>query len=325
MDRVAEAIGLSWAHDRGILGRGISVVVMDTGICKHKDFFFNKNRVIVFKDFLNGRESFYDDNGHGTHVCGILGGDGTMSDGLYKGIAPECNLIVLKVLNRQGNGNVPDVLEGLRWVIENKEKYNIRIVNISVGTSKTELAHEDSILVRGVNEVWDHGIVVVTAAGNGGPNPQSIGAPGISRKIITVGAYDDINAFSAKGGTMQNYSGRGPTLSCIKKPDIVAPGSNILSCNLINPYNYLNFPIALGTISSGSKSKNLFSNMYISKSGTSMSTPMVSGAIALLLSVFPEMSNLEVKVRLKNSAVNMGLSHQHQGWGKLDIKRLLNI
>lgn len=328
MNRAGKLIGLSWAHSRGILGQGIGVAVMDTGICRHNDFFSNKDRTIIFKDFLNGRDNCYDDNGHGSHVCGILGGNGTMSNGLYTGVAPGCNLIVLKVLNKQGNGNVPDVLAGLQWIIENKEKYNIRIVNISVGTSKAELAHEDSILVKGVNDVWDHNIIVVTAAGNGGPSPQSIGAPGISRKIITVGACDDENAFTSKGTTMHNYSGRGPTLSCIKKPDIVAPGSNIVSCNLTYPCHYTTFPIGFSSNkqfseSSSGNQQNLFSNMYVSKSGTSMSTPMVSGAIALLLSIYPEMTNREVKVRLKNNAVDLGLSHERQGWGKLDIPLLL--
>lgn len=329
MNQAGKLIGVKWAHDRNILGRGISVVVMDTGICKHKDFFSNTTRDIIFKDFLNGRDNYYDDNGHGSHVCGILCGNGYMSNGYYMGVAPECNLIVLKVLNKHGNGNVPDVLDGLKWIMENKEQYNIRIVNISVGTSKVELAYEDSILVEGVNAVWDAGIIVVTAAGNGGPSPQSIGAPGISRKVITVGACDDENAFTSKGTTMKHYSGRGPTLSCIKKPDIVAPGSNIVSCNLVP--NHHGIQMGLSTIFSPHKrndsntpsQQNLFHNMYTAKSGTSMSTPMVSGAIALLLSKYPEMSNREVKVRLKNSAIDLGMNHEHQGWGRLDIPNLL--
>jgi serine protease AprX len=100
-------------------------------------------------------------------VAGIIGGSGYASGGLFCGIAPKCNLISVKVLNHKGNGNISDVLAGLQWVIDNKEKYNIRVLNISVGTSMGDNVDEDSLLVRGVDAVWDSGIVVVVAAGDG--------------------------------------------------------------------------------------------------------------------------------------------------------------
>lgn len=313
MNHAAETIHLKWAHERKLFGENIGVAVLDTGICPvHPDFAEKKKRIVAFVDMVNGRTNVYDDNGHGTHVFGILGGDGTASDGIYTGVAPRCNMIGVKVLNHKGNGNVADVLRGLAWVIENKDRYHIRIVNISVGTTSKEPASEDSVLVRAVNEVWDAGIIVVAAAGNGGPGPKSIGSPGISRKVITVGASDDDIMVDLFGSHSKDYSGRGPTGACIKKPDIVAPGSNIVSCSLIRR----TFGIGLSGNSSGSR-------YYTTKSGTSMATPMVSGAISLLLGKYPEMSSREIKIRLKNSAEDLGLSHQKQGWGLLNIETLL--
>ena len=304
MNRVAEIIDLKWAHSRQITGKNVGVAVLDTGVWMHPDFVNETGRIIGFKDILQDRKQMYDDNGHGTHVCGILGGNGVASKGKYIGVAPECNLIVVKVLNQKGNGNISDVIQGLKWVLDNRKKYNIRILNISVGTPAKKELEESSELVQAVNEVWDAGIIVVVAAGNNGPFPQTIGAPGNSRKVITVGASDDDLLVEMDGSKIKDYSSRGPTKECIIKPDIVAPGSNVVSCNGIKV------------------SKN---NMYSIKSGTSMATPAVSGAIALLLSVYPHMTGRDVKVRLKNSAVDCGFPMNQQGWGCLNIRRLLRL
>lgn len=317
MNRAAEIIELKWAHDRQIFGENIGVAVVDTGICLHKDFTEGGNRILGFYDLIHGRTEPYDDNGHGSHVAGIIGGNGFLSNRKYVGLAPKCNLIGIKVLDQKGDGNISDVLAGLQWIIDNKEKYNIRVVNISVGTTTKENVDENSLLVKGVNAVWDAGIVVVVAAGNNGPGPMSISTPGISRKVITVGSSDDRITVELFGNKTMDYSGRGPTASCIKKPDIVAPGSNIISCGTMKNYqryryNLLNNP------------RNDYSSlMYTIKSGTSMATPIVSGAIALLLSRYPKMTNKEVKLKLRESAVDLGYPWAKQGWGLLNIPRLL--
>ena len=203
----------------------------------------------------------------------------------------------MKVLDHRGNGFASDVLAGLRWIRENRERYGIRIVNISVGSLSRRNMTENSVLVRGVNGAWDDGLVVVVAAGNHGPGRMTVTTPGISRKVITVGCSDDHKEVDVMGSRMVDYSGRGPTMACICKPDIVAPGSGIVSCS--------NEP-----------------GKYFSKSGTSMSTPLVSGAIALLLEKYPQMANRDVKLRLRERAVDMGLPRNHQGWGRLDVERL---
>jgi serine protease AprX len=317
MNRVADIIDLKWAHDRNIMGENIGVAVVDTGICMHKDFTEGKNRIKSFHDLIHGRIEPYDDNGHGSHVSGIIGGNGFLSGGRYTGVAPKCDLIGIKVLDQKGDGNISDVLAGLQWIIDNKAKYNIRVVNISVGTTTKDNADENSLLVKGVNAVWDAGIVVVVAAGNNGPSPMSISTPGISRKVITVGSSDDRITVELFGNKTMDYSGRGPTASCVKKPDIVAPGSNIVSCGTMKNYqryryNVLNNP------------RNDYTNlMYAVKSGTSMATPIVTGAIALLLSAYPSLSNKEVKLKLRDCAIDLGFPWSKQGWGLLNIPRLL--
>lgn len=318
MNRAAEIIELKWAHERNILGQNIGVAIVDTGLCLHKDFTEHGNRVAAFYDLIHGRTEPYDDNGHGSHVAGIVGGNGFLSAGKYTGVAPKCNLIGVKVLDHKGDGNISDVLVGLQWLIDNKEKYNIRIVNISVGTTAKNNTDENSLLVRGVDALWDAGIVVVVAAGNNGPGPMSISTPGISRKVITVGSSDDRITVELFGNKKTDYSGRGPTASCIKKPDIVAPGSNIVSCGTMKNYQRYRYNLL-----NNQRADNL-SLMYTVKSGTSMATPLVSGAIALLLSKNPTMTNKDVKLKLRDSAVDLGHPWSKQGWGLLNIPRLLS-
>ena len=308
MNKVNDIIECNWAHEHGYYGSGVGVAIVDTGISLHKDFTEGGNRVIAFKDFVNNKKEPYDDNGHGSHVAGIIGGNGYSSKGKYMGVAPGCNLIVLKVLDDKGDGNISDVLAGLQWIIDNRRRYNIRVLNISVGTSAKDSLDENSLLVQGVNAVWDSGVTVVVAAGNNGPKPMSISTPGISRKVITVGSSDDNVSVEVFGSKTKDYSGRGPTPFCIKKPDIVAPGSNIVSCN-INQY------ITRGRNKLSRYQLSNYPMMYTIKSGTSMATPVVSGAIALLLSAYPELKNRDVKLKLRNSAVDLG-----QSW---NVKKLL--
>lgn len=302
MKHVKQAVSY-WCDDTKsgkYLGQGIGVAVLDTGIVLHPDF---DKRITAFQDYVNDRNMFYDDSGHGTHVCGVIGGCGRLSRGIYAGIAPACNLIVIKVLDQRGNGKIRNVLEGIRWVLENKEKYGIRVVNISVGTLPQSGDAEEVQLIQAVEMLWDAGLVVVAAAGNYGPDAGTVTTPGISKKIITVGASDD-SEFTNASGQKTNYSGRGPTSECVCKPDLIAPGSYINSCNV----NYL----------------KKGSSPYTVKSGTSMATPVVSGAAALLLSKYPDMSNVELKLRLRGSCHDLNLPHNQQGWGLLDITALLS-
>lgn len=274
--------------ERRWTGAGVCVAILDTGIYPHIDF---DNRIIVFRDFLNGRKKLYDDNGHGTHVAGIAAGSGKASDGRYKGVAPGCLVAALKILDKRGNGRMQDVLDALQWIKENRKQYGIRIVNISVGTVGSGNKNSE-LLVSAVEELWDDGMIVVTAAGNMGPEPGSITAPGISRKVITVGSSDLLD-------TAGGISGTGPTKDCICKPDIVTPGAGVISCASGNRFG------------------------YAVKSGTSMSTPKVSGAIALMLEKDPLLTNVEIKMLLREAAVDRGYGRNRQGWGELDLDAFL--
>lgn len=271
-------------------GKGIGVCILDTGIYEHIDF---TGRIWAFYDFLAFKRQPYDDNGHGTHVAGLVAGDGTASMGKYRGAAPGCGIIALKVLDRYGTGSQDDVLRALRWIRENRQQYRIRVVNISVGTTCNSKRNHARLL-ESVEQLWDEGVVVVTAAGNQGPRPGSITAPGSSKKVITVGSSDLLEGRSA-------ISGRGPTAECVCKPDIVAPGNKIMSCVPGKPYSY-------GV-----------------KSGTSMSTPLVTGAIACALEKNPALTNTDIKTMLMNSAEDMGLPQNLQGWGKFNRRKFLKM
>lgn len=295
MNRVASVIKLDYARKQGLTGKNVGIAIMDTGISPHPDIVYNDGPFVSFFDTINHQNRLYDDNGHGTHVAGIIAGNGMMSNKLYEGIAPDCKLHIIKILDKNGEGNIKNVMSGINWLLKNKDKYNIRIVNISVGSVSIKKFDENSPLVRSINTLWEAGLIVVTAAGNNGPADYTIGAPGNSRKIITVGTSDTVF-----GRFSHDFSGRGPTSNCIKKPDIVAPGLNIISCN-----------------------NKTTPALYIPRSGTSMSTPIVSGCIALLLEKFPYMTNKDVKLHLKRNGINLKLPHTKQGWGLIRCDTLL--
>ena len=295
MNRAKQVIHWGIEANQGLTGNGVGVAVLDTGIYPHIDF---GQRIAAFYDVIRKRREPYDDNGHGTHISAIIGGSGEASDGRYCGVAPGCHIISVKVLDSKGGGYASDVLMGLRWIREHKERLGIRVVNISVGSYSRRNMSENSALVRGVDAAWDDGLVVVVAAGNNGPGRMTVTTPGISRKVITVGCSDDDKEVNVMGTKMVDYSGRGPTGACVCKPEILAPGASIISCcNELCRYSV--------------------------KSGTSMATPMVAGAIALLLEKYPDMSNRDVKLRLRERAVDLGQPRNQQGWGLLDVERLL--
>ena len=244
MDRVRRMIGCDEAYKRKIYGNGVGIAVLDSGVARHIDL---QGRVKVFRDYVRGRKQPYDDNSHGTHISGIVCGSGIRSEGRYMGVAPLSHLIICKVLNEKGDGEIENVIHAIDWIVEHANMYQIRIMNISVGASPKEADSEEASLIAAVEYAWSKGIVVVAAAGNNGPGCGTITTPGISRKIITVGTLGDTHT------KQREYSGRGPTNICVMKPEIVSPGNEIVSCNGRNSYKKM--------------------------SGTSMATPVVSGAI----------------------------------------------
>lgn len=333
MERAGRLVNAEMAYAAGYTGRGITAAVIDTGIGAHPDI--PAERILCFRDFVNRRGTPYDDSGHGTHVCGILGGSGRLANGKWRGIAPECSLVVLKALNQKGDGEPADVMAALKWVLERRAEFDIRIVNLSFGASCEEKDEDYKRLLSLVEQVWAEGICVIGAAGNLGPKKRTITLPGCSSRIITVGA-------SEEGMFANRYSGRGPGLDESMKPDLVAPAGSIRS---LTPLSYeqrggqirfvkggfaagVTLPHAAAweaALANETFRRRLLMAGYAVKSGTSMSTPMVSGAVCLLLQKEPWLSPQDIKERLWACAADLGLASEQQGRGRLDIERLLSL
>ena len=280
----------------------VTVAVLDTGIAYHPDL---AGHLLCFRDFVEKSSLPYDDNGHGTHVCGILCGNGELSGGRLRGMAPASKLVVGKVLDGKGEGSCDSMQEAFQWILRVKNRYQIQILNISVGIGELKERYKEQVLREYMELLWDHNILVVCAAGNAGPEDGSISEMASSRKVLTVGCHDG-RYCKNDPKRCETYSGRGRKYDVIRKPDIVAPGTRILSCNAFWK----------------NRNGRIF-KPYIAKSGTSMAAPVVSGAIALLLEKEPHLTNVEVKMRLKNCARNLNLPKYQQGWGMIDVNLLL--
>ena len=283
-------------------GSGIVVGVLDTGIGQHPDL---SGKLMGFQDFVGRRSQMYDDNGHGTHVCGILCGDGSASWGKYMGMAPAVRLVVGKVLDEKGDGSTESMLKGLDWILKIRKQYRIRILNISVGIGSLDEIAKMQQLKAKIEEVWDSGILVVCAAGNKGPDSGTVSEVGNSSKAIMVGCHDG-NYGIGQIGRCETYSGRGEEGAALRKPDLVAPGTDIMSCNV--HYYRLH---------------GNYRNAYVAKCGTSMATPIVSGAAALTMQKYPQITNEECKQKLQYTATDLHLPWNQQGWGMVNVERML--
>ncbi len=302
MDRVKRQLGCSEKIQYSVATEDIGVAVLDTGIGNHPDF---GGRIVAFRDFVNDRQMLYDDSGHGTHVAGCLGGSGLLSGGRFSGIAPTCKLCVGKVLDEKGEGSIDCMYHGLLWVLQNRLRYQIRVLNISVGIGESGERGRMEELTGLLERVCDEGVVVVCAAGNKGPAEGSLSPLGESSQVITVGCHEG-GFFGNRKDLCEYYSGRGKTDRIDRKPDIVAPGTDIVSCNLHWKRDR----------------RGQYRDAYIQKSGTSMATPIVSGAAALFLQKYPYCSSMQLKRHMLLAAKDLGEEETKQGWGMLDIEKL---
>jgi serine protease AprX len=287
----------------GVNGQGVVVAVLDSGISAHKAL---NGKVLASVSMIPGQPTA-DEYGHGTHVAGIVTGTGTYAAGVTSqyagGIAPGAQLVNVRVLGDDGVGNTSDVIAGIDWVIANKAKYNIKIMNLSLGHAVTEPVAFDP-LCAAVERAYRAGIIVVAAAGNAGKMPDGtpvlggIASPGNSPFAITVGATNTFGTPSRDDDKVTTYSSRGPTkYDYNAKPDLVAPGNKIVSLEAANSYIARNYPTE-HIAGSGN-------NAYLRMSGTSMSAPMVTGAAALLLQAQPSMTTAQVKFELQSGSTYM--------------------
>ncbi|WP_108669124.1 S8 family peptidase [Peribacillus acanthi] len=291
--------------DTVLTGKGINIAVIDTGIHPHQDL---EGRIKDFKDFVNNIEEAYDDNGHGTHCAGDAVGNGFLSGGLYVAPAPNAKVIGVKVLDKMGSGSLSTVMDGVQWCIDyNKDKpyeEKIHIISMSLGAS-AQLYYDENQqpcencdpMVSIVEAAWDSGIVVCVAAGNEGDSPKTIASPGISDRVITVGAMDDRNTIEPRTDDgIAAFSSRGKTIYGIDKPDIVAPGVNIISLRAPNSY-----------LDKFQKSNRVDSNYFI-LSGTSMATPICAGVVALILEANKGIAPDVLKQKLMTGADPWGVN-----------------
>lgn len=264
-------------------------VIIDTGIYTHLDFVLGKNRIVYFKDLINHKQNIYDDNGHGTFVAGVLCGGGIVDK--YSGIDNNANVIVVKALDNNGETTTVKILEAMQWVLDNKEKYNIKVVCMSFGST---ISSAEDPLVYGAQVLWDNGLVVVSAAGNSGPSMSSIMSPGANKKIITVGSIDT----TSEDIKIADFSSRGPSFGNYK-PDIVVPGVDIISTKIFKEGKY-----------------------YSAMSGTSVSTPIVAGVASLLLNYNENYTPDQIKYMILNSGIRITGDRNSEGFGSLDLSKL---
>ncbi len=297
LDRRVRAAALDWnltrvgapaAWKTGATGKGVRVAVLDSGVdATHPDL---KGRVVAAADFA-GTGSTTDRNGHGTHVAAIVAGTGKASAGARRGIAYQADLLNGKVLDDDGGGHESAIIAGMEWAVQNRA----RVVNMSLGGEPGEGLDPLSLAVNRLTAT--SGALFVVAAGNSGPAPGSVGAPGTADAALTVGATD-------RADVIADFSSIGPRVGDRGlKPDITAPGDGIVSAR------------AAGTGGSGA---------YVTFSGTSMAAPHVAGAAALLVQRNPRWKAAELKSGLMGSAVpRAAVSAYRQGAGRLDVARAL--
>lgn len=307
------------ADQLNLNGAGITVAVVDSGIAYHNDFKVsgstNQYRIVA-NDYFSGSGGSDDLYGHGTHVAGILGGNGSMSNGKYRGVAPGVNLINLKVTDRDGMTYESNVVNSLQWIYNNKDVYNIRVVNISLNSTVAQSYHT-SPLSAAVEILWFNGIVVVASAGNNGTadGPSTIYPPANDPFVITVGASEDKGTAGLADDTLAVFSAYGMTVDGFAKPEIVAPGRNIVA------------PLAdkASTVYEAHPLHRV-GDYYFRMSGTSMAAPVVSGVVAMLLQDEPNLTPDQVKYRLTATANAdwSGYLSSPSGVGYLDAYAAVN-
>ena len=282
LDRSVPAIGVPEVWAAGYRGAGVKVAIVDTGIDPdHPDL---AGRVAGGESFVGG--DYRDENGHGTHVAGIIAGSGAASGGRYRGVAPEATLYVARVLDRDGSGAMSGVMAGVEWAVDQ----GVQVINLSLGGAGSSDGQDALSLT--CNAAVAQGIVVCVAAGNAGPGAKTIGAPGAAADVITVGAVDRQDAVA-------RFSARGPTADGRDKPDVCFPGVGIVS-----------------TRAAGLSPGEPVDEHYTAISGTSMATPHASGVAALLLQAVPTLTPAEVKRALMDTALDLGEARTAQGTGR---------
>jgi serine protease AprX len=306
-DYSEQAINAPYAWQLGLDGTGVGIALVDSGVAKVDDLEqanSHKSRV-VYQEVFNGRKG--DEYGHGTHVAGILAGNGKSSTGreytmTFKGVAPNANIIDLEVLDQNGVSTDSAVIKAIHRALDLQAQYNIRVLNLSLGRPVEESSQLDPLCLA-VKTAWNAGLVVVVSAGNLGRNGYaSVLSPGNSPYAITVGAMKTMGTADRGDDLIASYSSKGPTwIDMTLKPDLVAPGNLVTSLLADGSTLARTYPQNIVPVSSYSNDKH-GKSAYFTLSGTSMATPMVSGATALMIEQDPTLTPDTVKARLMQTA-----------------------
>jgi serine protease AprX len=285
-------IGADELQCAGVTGRGITIAVLDTGLWRDT-FQFYGTRILATRDVTNGGTGpvHGDVYGHGTHVTSIAASGAQALNGSYQGIAPQANLVAVKAFDGTGAGRYVDVIAGIDWIVANRVKYKIRVLNLSFGATPQSFYWDDP-LNQAVMAAWRAGIVVVVAAGNDGPGPMTINVPGNVPYVITVGALTDSNTpYQYADDKLASFSSTGPTFEGFVKPELVSPGGHIAAS--MSSSSYLSY-IDPGSVDA---LRQLFT-----MSGTSQGAAVASGVVALMLQDDPSLTPDTVKCRLLATA-----------------------
>lgn len=291
LDDSVPLIGAPQAWADGYNGTGVKVAILDTGIDEtHPDF---AGKVVAEKSFVPGVSSAKDGNGHGTHVASIVAGSGAASNGQYKGVAPGAELMIGKVLSDAGDGNFSDIIAGMEWAATNGAK----VVSMSLGGTPPQSGADPA--TDAVDRLTaETGALFVIAAGNSGPGAATIDTPGIAASALTVAA-------TSKSDQLADFSSRGPLpYARTMKPDIAAPGAAIVAAR-----------------AAGTNIGNPVGDSYTTLSGTSMATPHVSGAAAILAQQHPTWQAGQLKAALMSTSKDVGYTVYEQGTGRVDVAR----
>jgi len=313
-----KAVNADRMWQSGYSGTGITVAVIDTGIADVPDL---AGRIVPVTDDVtqttsscqnfSGEEGCGDSYGHGTFIGGLIAGSGISSGGDYPGMAPDARLLSVKIAGASGASDVSTVLAAIQWVVSFKDRYGIKVLNLSLGTDGTQTYRTDPFDYA-VERAWSAGIVVVVSAGNDGPNPGTIAKPADDPFVVTVGAVDDMTTAGVGDDALPNFSGQGPTAADgIQKPDVAAPGAHIVGLRAPGSAIDTNFPH--------------LDDYYHKGSGTSMAAGVVSGAVALLLQARPTASPDRIKYMLKSTARSVcGCASNQVGSGEIDVAGALS-
>ncbi|MFF7779002.1 S8 family peptidase [Streptomyces tanashiensis] len=290
LEKSVPQIGAPEAWAAGYDGTGVKVAVLDTGVdATHPDL---ADRIVESRSFVPG-ETARDGHGHGTHVASTIAGSGAGSDGRYRGVAPGAKLLVGKVLDDGGSGSESGIIEGMDWAAHSGAK----VVSMSLGGQ--EGADGTDPMSLAVNELTARtGVLFTIAAGNSGPGDKTVGSPGAAAAALTVGAVDSADAVAS-------FSSRGPRGDGALKPEITAPGVRIVAAR-----------------AAGTTMGTPVGDLYTTASGTSMATPHVAGAAAILAQRHPDWSPARLKSLLVSTAkTTADTSVYAQGAGRVDVAR----